>query len=159
MSGYHKRDWETFPMHKIKRVNRPTTQIYESKIQKVDEREHGFNRAFRGDFGPLIQKERMRFSRKHPFSGALVAMQAKLREVVDGIVAAEKAPIPEDPVLLACHIKETAYFLRADAVGICKLPSYAVYSHSAPNGDPIDLSHKFAIAILVDQDSRMNALP
>jgi ferredoxin len=154
MSGYHKRDWETFPMHTIRRVDRPTTRIDESGIRKIDEREHGFNRAFRGDFGPFVQKERMRFSRKHPLSGALVAMQAKLREVVDGMVAAEKAPVPEDPGLLARHIKETAYFLRADAVGICRLPPYAVYSHRAPDGNPIDLRHRFAVAILVDQDSR-----
>ena len=25
MSGYHKRNWETFPMHKLNRVDRPTT--------------------------------------------------------------------------------------------------------------------------------------
>lgn len=141
-------------MHKIKRVDRPTTRIYEDRIQRIDEREHGFNRAFRGDFGKFAQKQRTRFARKHPLSGALVAMQAKLREVVDGVTAAEKAPIPEDPVMLARHIKETAYFLRADAVGICKLPPYAVYSHCFPNGDPVDLNHKFAISILVDQDSR-----
>ncbi len=154
MSGYHRRDWETFPMHKIKRVDRPTTRIHEDKIQRIDEREHGFNRAFRGDFGEFAQKQRMRFARKHPLSGALVAMQAKLREVVDGVAADGKAPIPEDPVMLARHIKETAYFLRADAVGICKLPPYAVYSHSFPDGDPINLNHKFAVSILVDQDSR-----
>ncbi len=29
MSGYHIRDWETFPMDKLKRVNRPTTLVDE----------------------------------------------------------------------------------------------------------------------------------
>jgi len=144
-------------MHKIKRVERPTTRLDEAKIARTDERESGFNRALRGDFGSFAQKERKRFSRKHPLSGALVAMQANLIDIVDGIVADRKAPITDDPLLLARHIKETAYFLRADAVGICKLPPYAIYSHSAPSGDPIELDHKYAIAILVDQDSRTAA--
>jgi hypothetical protein len=34
MSGYHKREWETFPMHKIKRVDRPTTIVNE-RIQRI----------------------------------------------------------------------------------------------------------------------------
>jgi reductive dehalogenase len=154
MSGYHKREWETFPMHKIRRVDCPTTMIQEDRIQRTDEREHGFNRALRGDFGPFIQAERKRFARKHPLSGALVAMQATLRTVADGIVAGRKSPLPEDPALVSRHIKETAYFLRADSVGICRLPRYAVYSHSAPAGKAIELEHEYAIAILVDQDSR-----
>jgi reductive dehalogenase len=154
MSGYHEREWETFPMHKIKRVDHPTTLIQEDRIKRTDERESGFNRALRGDFGLFIQKERKRFASKHPLSAALVSMQAALRGIVDGIVSGQTAPIPEDPALLSRHIKETAYFLRADAVGICRLPQYAVYSHSAPKGDPIELRHKYAIAILVDQDSR-----
>ena len=79
-------------------------------------------------------------------------MQSYLKHIVDGIVAAQKAPIPEDPQLLSRHIKKTAYFLRADAVGICELPRYAVYTHNAETNEPVDLNHKYAIAILVDQD-------
>ena len=87
-------------------------------------------------------------------------MLQMMRRLPDGMVAAHKAPIPEDPQVLSRHIKETAYFLRADAVGICKLPPYAVYSHNydpdnpdSP-GIPVELTHKYAIAILIDQDWR-----
>ena len=45
MSGYHKRDWETCPMHKIKRVDRPTTLIKDNEVQRVREREAGFCKA------------------------------------------------------------------------------------------------------------------
>jgi reductive dehalogenase len=141
-------------MHKIKRVDRPTTVIDEPRIRRTHEGDHGFNRALRGDYGPFLQKERKRFSIKHPLSGSLVTMQLRLREMVDGIIAEQKAPISDDPEYLTRHIKETAYFLRADAAGICELPPYAVYSHSAATGEAIDLNHKYAIAILVDQDSR-----
>jgi len=150
----HTRHSDPFPVGVIKRVDRPTTEIKEEKIQRVDERESGFNRAFRGDFGPILQRERPRFVMKHPLSGTLVQMQTYLREFVDGSAAPGKAPLPDDPELITRHIKETAYFLRADLVGICELPPYAVYSHSMPDGEPIELSHRYVIGILVDQDWR-----
>jgi reductive dehalogenase len=154
MSGYHKRNWEPFPVQAIKRVDRPTIEIHEDQIRKTDENTHGFNRALKGEFGSFIQRERRRFATKHPLSAALVSMQNTLRKTVDGAIANQKAPITSDQALIARHIKETAYFLRADAVGICKLPPYAVYSHSAATGEPIELDHQYAIAILVDQDAR-----
>jgi reductive dehalogenase len=154
MSGYHKRGLEPFPVHKLKRVDRPTTRILDDQVKRVDERESGFNKAARGDYGEGLKKERTRFVAKHPLSGALMQMQIVLREIVDGIVAGQKAPLPEDPALLSRHIKELAYFLRADAVGICKLPPYAVYTNSFPNGEKIELSHRYAIGILIDQDWR-----
>jgi reductive dehalogenase len=154
MSGYLKRGTDPFPVHKLKRVDRPTTEIIDDQVQRVDERESGFNRARRGDFGPVLKREVVRFVPKYPLSRALVQMQTYLREFVDGLTAAQKAPIPDDPEQLSRHIKEVSYFLRADAVGICKLPPYAVYTHSSPDGRPIELNHKNAIGILIDQDWR-----
>jgi reductive dehalogenase len=154
MSGYHKRVLENFPMDSIKRVDRPTTIIEDVKVQRVDERESGFNRAARGDFGSYLKEQRPRFVMKHPLSGALGQMQLFLRDIVDGIVAKQKAPLPQDPAMLSLHIKELAYFLRSDAVGICTLPPYAVYTHSFPHGEAVECNHKYAIAILVDQDWR-----
>ncbi|MGD0658163.1 MAG: reductive dehalogenase [Syntrophorhabdales bacterium] len=157
MSGYHKRSPEPFPMHKIRRVDRPTTEIRDGLVPKVRELDSGFMKARRGIYGPVLQKEVARFVPKQPLSGAQSWMMGKMRTLVDGMAAAEKAPIPDDPELLSRHVKEAAYFLRADAVGICKLPSYAVYSHnydpkSPDTGVPVELNHKNAIAILVDQD-------
>ena len=154
MRGYEKRNPDPFPVHRLKRVDRPTTLILDDKVQRVDERESGFNKAARGDYGAVLKRERLRFVGKHPLSGALAQMQIFLRDIVDGLVAKQKAPIPDDPALLSRHIKEAAYFLRADAVGICKLPSYAVYTNSFPNGEAIELNHRYAIGILIDQDWR-----
>jgi len=146
---------DPYPVHTLKRIDRPTTRILDDQVQRVDERESGFMRAGRGDFGPRLKKEYYRFVQKHPLSNALVNMGFHLRKVVDGDSASKVAPLIEDPVWMAGHIKETAYFLRADLVGICKLPPYAVYSHSAwKGGYEIDLNHRYAIAILVDQDTR-----
>jgi reductive dehalogenase len=160
MGGYLERDWETFPVDRLTRVNVPTTRINGMDVQRVRERQAGFCKAAAGDYGPKLQKEFRRFVPKHPVSGALAWMRNNMRPFVDGIVASTHAPIPGDPAALTRHIKETAYFLRADAVGVCELPRYAVYSHKFDfmNPDageiPVELNHKYAIAVLIDQDYR-----
>jgi len=156
MSGYHKRDPEPFPAGKLKRVDRPTTIIEDDNIRRVSQRDSGFNKAARGLYGPAFITGPF----GDPLSGAESRMLQMMRRLPQGMVAARKAPIPEDPRLLSRHIKETVYFLRADAVGICKLPPYAVYSyHYDPDnpdspGFPVELTHKYAVAILIDQDWR-----
>jgi reductive dehalogenase len=149
MSGYHKRNPETFPVNRLKRVDRPTTIIDDGKVRRVSQRDSGFNKAARGLYGPAF----ISGPYGDPLSGAESRMLQMMRRLPDGMVAAHKAPIPENPQILSHHIKETAYFLRADAVGICNLPSYAVYSDNVDSkGIPVELNHKYAIAILVDQD-------
>ena len=143
---YHGR----YPMEKLKRVDQPTSKITEN-IPRFDEREHGFARAMRGDFGPNLSREFERFINKYPLGAAFAEMTAHLVPVVDGEVAPVRAPIPEDPQILSRHIKRLGYFLRADIVGICRLPQYAVYSHGL-DGNPVKLNHKYAILLVVDQD-------
>ncbi len=145
---------DPYPVEVLKRIDRPTTLIKDDEVQRMDERESGFNKCRRGDFGPFFQREVDRFVRKYPLSGALAWMAENLKDIVDGAAAGHKAPLPDDPILMARHIKEMVYFLRADLVGICELPRYAVYSHSFPSGEEIELNHTYAIAVLVDQDWR-----
>ncbi len=164
---------DLFPMNRIKRVDRPTTAVDDEKVQQVDERDGGFHRSGLGQYGPRLRREYKRFVPKYPLSASLVAMAGNLGNFVDdssnkldsantawGVsswtpmasVAPSKAPLPKDPKELARHLKEVAYFLRADMVGICRLPRYAVFSHSKVDGAPVELDHQNAIAILVDQD-------
>ena len=86
-------------MSTIKRVERPTTKIIDDEVPRVDERESGFNKASRGDYGAFLAKERARFVMKHPLSAALMQMQTHLRDIVDGVVASQRAPLPEDPAV------------------------------------------------------------
>lgn len=156
-TGYRDRRREypdPFTVGDLKRVDRPTTLINDDEVTRVDEREGGFQRAGRGDFGSRSQKEYKRFVLKHPLSAALLSMSKRLAgtDVVDGRIGANPAPKTDDPAAMSRHIKETAYFLRADMVGICELPPYAVFTHSRWDGKPIELNHKYAIAILIDQD-------
>lgn len=145
---------DPFPVKDLKRVERPTTLIKDDEVSRVDERDGGFHRAGLGHFGPYLQKEYGRFVPKHPLSGALLAMSKTLAGIVDGAVGLKPAPLTDDPEAMSRHIKETAYFLRADMVGVCELPSYAVFTHSRWSGEPIELNHKYAVAILIDQDWR-----
>lgn len=154
----HNRDCpDPFPVKDLKRVDRPTILIKDDKVSRVDERDGGFQRAGRGEYGPHLQKGYGRFMTKYPLSGALLAMSKSLAALVDGAVGPTRAPLTEDPEVMSRHIKETAYFLRADMVGICELPPYAVFTHSRWDGKPIELNHKYAIAILIDQDWRTAA--
>jgi ferredoxin len=139
-----------YPMEKLKKVERPTTLIAED-IPRFDEREHGFARAMRGDFGPGTAKEFGRFIHKYPLGAAFAEMTGSMVPMVDGEVAKTKAPLPEDPEALSRHIKQIGYFLRADIVGIAPLPQYAVYSHGL-DGNPVELNHKYAILLVIDQD-------
>jgi len=139
-----------YPMEKLKRVDRPTSIITDD-IPRFDERQHGFARVMRGDLGPAPAQQMMRFVPKFPLGASLVRMTALMAPVVDGEVAPTKAPIPEDPQILSRHIKQLGYFLRADIVGICRLPRYAVYSHDM-TGKEVNLDHKNAIVLVVDQN-------
>jgi reductive dehalogenase len=143
---------DPYPVEVLKRVDRPTTKIIDEQVRRVDERESGFNRARRGDFGPNLQREVARFVGKFPISGAIAFMSGAEADLVDGLPSGIQAPLPDDPAAMARHIKELAYFLRADLVGICRLPPYAVYTHRYPDGEPVTLDHKYAIAVLIDQD-------
>ena len=162
MSGYHKRNWETFPTEQLKRVDQPTTKINADQIKRVSERKAGFCKAAAGDYGERLQKEVRRFVPKHPISGAIAWMRDNMRPFRDGNISGSKAPLPNDTEAITRHIKETAYFLRSDAVGVCELPAYAVYSNKfsfkkMDEGErPLELAHTHAIAILIDQDERTN---
>ena len=166
---------DPYPVHVLKRVDHPTTKINKGDIQRKDERRNGFHRASLGEFGERLQKEYKRFVPKHPLSGALATMAGALGHMVDAPtfsshesdtprgcstwtpmkpIAEHQAPITNDREAMARHIKETAYFLRSDMVGICELPPYAVYTHSKHDGKSVELNHKYAIAILIDQDWR-----
>lgn len=142
--------YSLYPMHKLKRVDSPTVRIT-GEIKQVREDENGYNRAVRGDFGPVVERERPRFVAKYPVGAALRGFGEKLGPLMAGDIAAKKAPIPDSPEILTEHIKRLGYFLRADMVSVCRVPEYAVYSHDR-RGNEIELAHQYAVVLVVDQD-------
>ncbi len=87
-----------------------------------------------------------------------VAMRSWLK-IADGPVNPEKVVV-RNPQKMSEIIKGVGRFLGADEVGMCVLDEAYVYSHrglridyhKGRDGEPIDLSHPFAISILIEMD-------
>lgn len=141
-----------------------TTQIV-SPVKNASEADMGFNLCARGMLGEKAQKGVLTFVGKHPFSGAISKALSFIAadDAVGGKPAANKLPVP-DPEQMSKHIKDAAYFLRADEVGIGKMPSYAYYSHRTTVGrdkmasapveswtEPIEERLPYVIVVMVDQ--------
>ena len=139
-----------FPVHRLKRVDKPTTIITDD-VQRIDIRENGLAKAARGDYGPAMQREIKRLAVKYPLSAAQDNVLLHLASIKDNEVAAHKAPIAEDPMVLSRHVKRLGYFLKADIMGICRLPEYAVYA-SDMMGNPIDINYQFAIVVVMRKE-------
>jgi reductive dehalogenase len=138
-----------YPLERLKRVDKPTTHVG-SNVQRVSERQAGFIKAAWGDYGPRLEAEVERFLTKEPVSAALYQMTTDLSNLEPIEVYPKLAPIPKDPAVQSRHMKALGYFLRADCVGICELPQYAVYA-SDRKERPVELDHKYAIVFLIDQ--------
>jgi len=141
-----------YPLEQLKRVDQPTTYIG-PHVRRVSERQAGFIKAAWGDYGPHLKAQVNRFVRKEPVAASLdqICLDIGQMEPVD--VYPTQAPIPQDPAAQSRHVKALGYFLRADCVGICELPQYAVYE-SDRKERPIELDHRYAIVLLVDQGWR-----
>ncbi|MEA4901523.1 reductive dehalogenase [Desulfitobacterium sp.] len=145
------------------------------QVQNFNEADMGFMLAMRGKLGPLAKDGAFRivdnqpsqyFVEKYPVSYAeqhLLMNQLAGEDVVDGTPAARKLPIP-DPEQMSQNIKDLAYFLRADEVGIGKMPPYAYYSHKVYDNmailkDDVEAAVKpvtermpYVIVVMVDQN-------
>jgi ferredoxin len=141
-----------YPMEQVRRVDRPTTLIFDDEVPRVSKRAGFFDRALRGDLGEKTQAERSRFAFKQPHSAGMMAPMRAMVPIQGG------APNPDadpsrygDPAANARALKSLAYFLGADLTGICEIPRYAWYSHDA-DGKPIEMKHRYAVVMLIDQE-------
>jgi reductive dehalogenase len=140
-----------FPMHRLKRVDKPTSLVTDS-IQRIDGREEALGKAARGDYGAAVKKAASDFlPLKYPVSAAEYNVLQHLSSVRAEEIAATRVPISEDPQVLSRHIKRLGYFLKADIVGICRLPKSAVYTHDY-NGDPVNSDYQNAIVLVMGKE-------
>ena len=135
-----------YPLHLLKRVDLPTTK-YVGEIGRRAPEETAFSRASSGEYGENLADLSEKFHGREPVLASFATLQAYIAEFELPPVAAEKAPIPEDPHILTRHIKSFAYFAGADMVGICRLPQSALYL-ATKEGETIDCNLKFAIVLL-----------
>ncbi len=149
---YNRKRLGPFPMDRIKRVDKPTNIITDA-VQRIDLRDIAYSLAARGEYGPVVQKGVQKsLPGKYPLSAAQKDLIDHIALIQSNSVAAGTAPIPQSPQVLARHIKATGYFLKADIVGICKVPPSAYYSRDK-QGTPIDCQYENAIVIVMRKES------
>ena len=151
LEGRH-RPWHLgrYPMEKIERVDRPTTLIVEDEVERMPARHNFFVRARAGDLGPRPQKEVARFIPKAPHGMASSEMLNRLVTLQHGPVAGIRAPGSDDADANADAVKALGHYLGADMTGVCRVPTYAWYSHH-PDGTPIEAAHPNGIVFVLDQ--------
>ena len=140
-----------YPMETVKRVDRPTTLILDDEVPRVPKRAAFFERSLQGDLGEKAQRERTRFSFKHPLSMSLLKVIRSMVPHQGGEVAVGgNSDDYGDPEKNAKAIKALSYFLGSDLTGICEIPRYAWNSHKE-DGRPIKMYHRYAVVMLIDQ--------
>ena len=139
-----------YPMEQVRRVDRPTTLIFDDEVPRVPKRAGFFERAIHGDLGGKAQKERSRFSFKHPFADAMLKQIRAMVPHQDGSVDTSPAAELSDAEANSKAIKSLSYALGAEITGICEIPEYAWYSHKE-DGSEIKPYHKYAVVSLIDQ--------
>ncbi|MEM6710063.1 MAG: reductive dehalogenase domain-containing protein [Pseudomonadota bacterium] len=141
-----------YPMERLRRVTQPTTVIHADEVPRVAMRANFFTRAGHGDLGPKARGQMPNFVDKEPLGASTRAQQAALLPLQEGTPSHPRDAITERAWRSdrSDAVKSLGYWLGADLVGMCEVPSYAWYSHDDA-GEPIRTRHRYAIVLLLDQ--------
>lgn len=139
-----------YPVETLKRVDRPTTHIFEDEVPRVPSRANMYMRTALGDFSEKATAEADRWSQKHPVSQGIVRPSWAIKPLQDGQPALEIAPDAGDPADNAKALKALSHYMGSSITGICETPDYCWYSHDK-RGQPIEPYHKYALVVLIDQ--------
>lgn len=150
-----------YPEQLLKRVDKPTTEFVGTPRRKAPSEQSGTlirKKAEAGEYSPAMNEAitSQVFGKREPLAASFTdLMRGNLMHIRDSLkpVAPEKAPIPDDPRVITRHIKSFAYFMGADAVGVCEVPEYACYLED-PKGQPFENTYKYAIVILKRKSPR-----
>jgi reductive dehalogenase len=142
----------TYPMEKVKRVDKPTTFIDAASVERVPKRADFFSRGAFGDLGVVAERESIdgHFMEKEPIGAALGVVVSEGVPLQFGEPAATKAPGTDNAAANAEELKALCHFLGADIVGITPAYEHCWYSHHF-DGTPIEPYHANAIVLVLDQ--------
>jgi reductive dehalogenase len=124
--------------------------IIDDEVPRVPKRAAWFERARQGDLGAKFVDDRKVFAFKTPQAQSYVEQITAMVPHQDGPVAGEIAPGTDDPAANADALKALAHHLGGDMVGVCRVPTYAWFSHRE-DGAPVEPYHDNAVVILLDQ--------
>lgn len=141
-----------YPFEKLKRRDQPTTFIDEPRVPRFPKRADFFARATFGDMGKEMQN-----NAKGGFYVQKSAIGACARRALGALLLLQSgeargpvSPSVANPERNARNVKAVSYYMATDAVGICRCPSWAYYSHDAA-GNVLPAYHKNAVSMLYDQ--------
>lgn len=141
-----------YPVETLKRAEKTTSFIDETRIPRVPKSSEFFLRAAFGDLGKGAQD-----ASKDGFSVAKAPLAAALRLALNvysvlqrGEAAPEKAAGYDNPQANADLVKAAMHFLGADLAGISRAPDWVWYSHRQ-DGSVMPVAHPFATTVMIDQ--------
>lgn len=141
-----------YPFERLKRVEKTTTFIDETRVARVPKRTDMFARSLFGDMGKTNQ-EASRNGKYVLKAATSTAQRRALGAFIllqDGPSVSQISDKALDEQRNAENIKAAAYFLGVDAVGVSRCPDWVWYSHDA-TGEPIIPPHNQAISMIIDQ--------
>ena len=139
-----------YPVEQLKRVDKPTTVIFEDEVPRVPSRANFYVRTALGDLSAKGVREAARWSQKHPVSQGIVRPAWAIKPLQDGQTAARIDSDSQDAETNTKALKALGHYLGSSIVGICEIPDYCWYSHDK-HGKPIEPYHKYALVVLIDQ--------
>jgi reductive dehalogenase len=140
------------PIETLPKRDAPTTFIDHERVPRFPKRADFFARALFGDLGADVQRDAKdaHYVMKSPIGACARRALGALLLLQFGEAKGQVRPEATNPQHNADKLKATSYFLGMDAVGLCKVPSWAYYSHDA-GGNPLPAYHPHAVNLLVDQ--------
>jgi reductive dehalogenase len=139
-----------YPVETLKRVDHPTTAIFEDEVPRVPSRANFYVRTALGDLSRKAMQQAGRWAQKHPVSQGIVRPNWAIKPLQDGPAAAQKQPGTDDPASNTKALKALSHYLGSSITGNCEIPDYCWYSHDK-RGEPIEPYHKNALVVLIDQ--------
>ncbi len=139
-----------YPVEDLKRVDRPTTVIFEDEVPRIPSRANFYVRSALGDLSEKTRRESNRWSQKQPVAQGIVRPMWAVKVLQEGQTRARTAPGTENAADNTKALKALSHYLGSAVSGICQIPDYCWYSHDK-RGKPIEPYHKYALVVLIDQ--------
>ncbi|MCZ4314264.1 4Fe-4S dicluster domain-containing protein [Comamonadaceae bacterium G21597-S1] len=141
-----------YPFEKLKRVDEPTTFIDHERVPRFPKRADFFARSLFGDLGKAVQDAAKggHYVLKSPIGACARRALGALLLLQFGEARGPVAASTRDPQRNADNLKAASYYMGVDAVGLCKVPEWAYYSHDA-GGNVMPAYHAHGVNLLLDQ--------
>jgi reductive dehalogenase len=152
--AYARREFRAgaFAFEALARRDEPTTFVDHERVPRFPKRADFFARALFGDLGVAVQEgaKNAHYVMKSPIGACARRALGALLLLQFGDARGPVSPTTADAQRNADNLKAASYYLGADAVGLCAVPSWAYYSHDA-GGNELPAYHANAVNLLVDQ--------